>query len=477
MKLALVAVIASACSGGATSQSLDAGFDPPAQLMFLRQPASAGVNAVIVPQVVVIALDAQGSGVQLYDGTVELSLAANAANATLGGTVEVQFSDGIATFYNLVVSTAGVGYQLVASSATVPGTATSDPFDVTAAASTTRSTFALDPSGATADGLASISAVVTALDDAGAPMPGQPVHVAMTGSGADVFPSHGTTNDQGQFSTTLRSITPGAATATATIGSISLTASASFAPPACTLLFPGLPTMQHETMPVGATTADFDHDGRSDVAIVDGSSMQVLRGMGDGRLHAPDLYNAFGATAVVSGDFDADGYADLAVAASRDVFVFPNLGTGQFGSATDVSLPAAARAIAVGDLDGDGKLDLVVDGIDYTAGASAIVLLGNGDGSFASPVVYPLDGTSQSEWGSIAIADVDGDGHDDVVIADPSGQFSVLHANADGTLQPEIDTPARYKQGTIGVADFNHDDKLDIAFANGSGGLHRFRER
>ena len=334
------------------------------------------VGAVIVPEVVVIALDAQGSGVQLYDGTVDLSLAANTENATLGGTVEVQFFDGVATFYDLFVSSAGAGYQLVASSTMIPGTATSNPFDVEAEASTTRSTFVLDPSGATADGLGVDQRCRNCARRCRcASMPGQPVHVTMTDPARMCFLRMARRTIKVSSRRRFARITPGSATATAMIGSVALTASAAFAPASCMLLFPGLPTMQHETMPVSATTADFDHDGRADLAIVDGSSLQVLRGMGDGRLHAPDIaHNAPGATAVVTGDFDGDGYVDLAVTASREVLVFPNAGTGQFGSGAEISLPAATRALAVGDLDGDGKLDLVVDAIDYTAGASVITL-------------------------------------------------------------------------------------------------------
>ena len=54
------------------------------------------------------------------------------------------------------------------------------------------------------------------------------------------------------------------------------------------------------------------------------------------------------------------------------------------------------------DLNGDGKLDLV--------GCCVAVLLGQGDGTFEPPVIYPSGGFS------VAVGDINGDGIPDVII-------------------------------------------------------------
>jgi Bacterial type II and III secretion system protein/FG-GAP-like repeat len=91
------------------------------------------------------------------------------------------------------------------------------------------------------------------------------------------------------------------------------------------------------------------------------------------------------------------------------------------------------------------------------------VFLGNGDGTFASPVIYP---TGQGPvW--IATGDFNNDGNVDLAVADKNANtVSVLLGNGDGTFQPKVD----YATGSVPVsvveADFNGDGNLDLAVAN-----------
>src|SRR6516164_5374638 len=71
----------------------------------------------------------------------------------------------------------------------------------------------------------------------------------------------------------------------------------------------------------------------------------------------------------------------------------------------------AAVFQAVADLNGDGHLDVVVAEDDAGVG----VMLGNGDGTFQAPVSYSTGGFTRSP---IAIADLDGDGKLDLVVID-----------------------------------------------------------
>ncbi|MGH8220321.1 MAG: FG-GAP repeat domain-containing protein [Steroidobacteraceae bacterium] len=105
---------------------------------------------------------------------------------------------------------------------------------------------------------------------------------------------------------------------------------------------------------------------------------------------------------------------------------------------TDASM-SSIDDLAVGDLNGDGVADIV--GIStYTGsggGTALSVWLANADGTLSSPTSYPLTGTRTD---SAFVADVNGDGKNDVVAAtemsDASGEelISVLTGKGNGTL-------------------------------------------
>ena len=99
----------------------------------------------------------------------------------------------------------------------------------------------------------------------------------------------------------------------------------------------------------------------------------------------------------------------------------------------------------------DGKPDIVVtnqNGTGNCAGGCAAVLLGNGDGTFQSAVVYETGGYVVM---SMAIADVSLDGKPDLVLVNlcdsqidcetytGSASVSVLLGNGDGTFQSAVD--------------------------------------
>jgi hypothetical protein len=73
----------------------------------------------------------------------------------------------------------------------------------------------------------------------------------------------------------------------------------------------------------------------------------------------------------------------------------------------------------VPDLNGDGKPDVVISAPSYPANPGTTtglveVLIGNGDGTFQTPVAYRSGG---SETDSLALADVNGDGKPDIVVS------------------------------------------------------------
>src|SRR5260221_8649094 len=106
--------------------------------------------------------------------------------------------------------------------------------------------------------------------------------------------------------------------------------------------------------------------------------------------------------------------------------------------------------VAVADVNGDGKPDLVVVncGACYgppsiTQGSSVGVMLGNGDGTFQPAVTYRSGGVTPL---FVAVADVNGDGKPDLVVANRCGNngclneslVGLLFGNGDGTFQPAV---------------------------------------
>ena len=120
------------------------------------------------------------------------------------------------------------------------------------------------------------------------------------------------------------------------------------------------------------------------------------------------------------------------------------------------------KSLAIGDLNHDGRLDIVV------ASASSdfvSVFVGNGDGTFASPVNYHV-GAGSLPFG-VALGDLNGDGNADIVLAD-NGRLSVtiLLGNGDATFHAGRIFAAGGEASAVALGDFNHDGKLDVAVAN-----------
>jgi hypothetical protein len=118
--------------------------------------------------------------------------------------------------------------------------------------------------------------------------------------------------------------------------------------------------------PKGIATADFNNDGRPDLALANtDGSVTLFLGTGAGRFSAP-VHLQSGAQelrGIVAADLTGDGLPDIAVAApySGQVLLFVNQG-GSFGA--PITLPAwpGARNLGAGDFDADGLSDLVIGG-------------------------------------------------------------------------------------------------------------------
>jgi hypothetical protein len=283
--------------------------------------------------------------------------------------------------------------------------------------------------------------------------------------------------------------------------------------------------------PVTLAAADFNGDGNLDLAVGNYSSgdpsgfgpgtVSLLLGNGDGTFAVPVTY-ATGEdmlgfpNSLLALDLNGDGLPDLAIANRNDksITVLLNAGGGQFQSPLINTLPYGGEFLAVSDFNHDGNPDLAAVSMQSNA---LMMLFGNGDGTFQAAIPYVTGNSPQSigvvplddgntvlftadsitgnTWftavspdgtinlprlnsvggspGGIAVADLNGDGQPDVVVAGAHDDVDVLLSQ-----NGQFGVPTGYSLGpnsprpaTVATADLNNDGKPDVVTVNGSGSI------
>jgi hypothetical protein len=208
--------------------------------------------------------------------------------------------------------------------------------------------------------------------------------------------------------------------------------------------------------------ADFNRDGKIDLVISGpGNVVSVFLGNGDGTFQSPITSNTTaGPSFVAVGDFNNDQIPDLAIIDPPYISVLLGNGDGTFRAPSDNDSFVEPQALAVGDFNNDHLLDVAVVG-SFGSSANIGVLLGNGDGTLQSSRTYPVNGTPYS----VAAADFNRDGSLDVVIGYEFLDVAILLGRGDGSFLPEVDYATFGGTGEVSVSDFNRDGSRDVAFS------------
>ena len=237
--------------------------------------------------------------------------------------------------------------------------------------------------------------------------------------------------------------------------------------------------------------ADVNGDGRLDLAAANSgcgtpfscsatgpASISLLLGLGDGTFVGGTQYpfqSGNPALQVVSADFNGDGKPDFAAETpstaqnTTTLAVYLGNGDGTLQAQISTTVPSNGD-IAAADLNADGKADVAMVYANCTQGTClpgyVAVLIGNGDGTFQSPVPY----ATGLQPGSVVIGDFNGDGKPDLATSNStSDNISILLNNGNGTFPAHVEYPTGLAPGNIISGDFNGDGKLDLVVSTETG--------
>lgn len=236
-----------------------------------------------------------------------------------------------------------------------------------------------------------------------------------------------------------------------------------------------------------ATTGDFDGDGKPDIAYVGAYSnyVGVLRNTSTGNTISFATRVTFSAPnypgQIMAADFDGDGKIDLYVAGWTGMIL---RNTSSIGSISFTIPPFTSNypqgATTVADFDSDGRPDLAIVNGGAANNGPGLTILRNGSSPGNLRFENPRSFSAGSRPGAITVADMDGNGRPDVIVASSTGNSMSVISNrcSPGIIGFEryVDFPTSGPWPGIASGDLDGDDKPDIVLTNhGSNSVSFFR--
>ncbi len=225
---------------------------------------------------------------------------------------------------------------------------------------------------------------------------------------------------------------------------------------------------QHEEKTASIWFGDIDGDGDQDVVLANGrhwpgqNRIFINDGKGDFSVERNLIDQKDKTYATPLADLDGDGDLDVVVGNDRQPsYVLLNDGKGNFRKSQQIGGLFPTRSITLADIDKRNGIDILVT----NRGEPNQIFFNDGKANFKKSKQF---GARKDSTIDVAIADLNGDGHNDLALANRDGQQNMVYF---GDGRGEFPESAKYGSGTdetrgVAVADFDQDGKLDILNAN-----------
>ncbi|MBN8870920.1 MAG: choice-of-anchor D domain-containing protein [Solirubrobacterales bacterium] len=217
---------------------------------------------------------------------------------------------------------------------------------------------------------------------------------------------------------------------------------------------------------LSGTLIDFNGDGNLDVAIASNNKVRIFPGTGTGSFGAalPAITTPVNGQAITGGHFNSDSHPDLAVVGSGtdSVHIIFGDGAGGTSSETTISVGDSPVSIVAVDFDGDGLDDFATANLNVVAGSppmpGAVTVVIN-----AGVVTSSYGGYFQPQ--GISAGDYNGDGHQDfAVVSRDDQQLLIKLGNGSGGFTDSPTVPMINSQwgNSVASADFDGDGYEDL---------------